>query len=179
LAVTFRHPALVPDVLWGQLMKLERGLLDTMAREDFNPLRSALWSDEKEESAILVEADRTTLPAVRLQKGPPVSKGEDSTAFLRKHLSARDTARGPWIEGDRWMVEKKRRISSIREFVKAAVREEAYGLSIPKQLGGPFRTSVKVLQNRDVLSMLGRNGFDKSLWEFLEAKPSWLKTGPT
>ena len=159
-------------------MKLERGLLDTMAREDFNPLRSALWSDEKEESAILVEADRTTLPAVRLQKGPPVSKGEDSTAFLRKHLSARDTARGPWIEGDRWMVEKKRRISSIREFVKAAIREEAYGLSIPKQLGGPFRKSVKVLQNRDVLSMLGRSGFDKSLWEFLEAKPSWLKTGP-
>ena len=179
LAVTFRHPALVPDVLWGQLMKLERSLLDTMAREDFNPLRSALWSDEKEESAILVEADRTTLPAVRLQKGPPVSKGEDSTAFLRKHLSARDTARGPWIEGDRWMVEKKRRISSIREFVKAAIREEAYGLSIPKQLGGPFRKSVKVLQNRDVLSILGRNGFDKSLWEFLEAKPSWLKTGPT
>src|SRR5437016_1633152 len=178
LAVTFRHPALVADVLWGQLMKLERGLLDTMAREDFNPLRSALWSDEKEESAILVEADRTTLPAVRLQKGPPVSKGEDSTAFLRKHLSARDTARGPWIDGDRWMVEKKRRISSIREFVKAAIREEAYGLSIPKQLGGPFRKSVKVLQNRDVLSMLGRSGFDKSLWEFLEAKPSWLKTGP-
>src|SRR5436853_6137886 len=86
LAVTCRHPALVADVMWGQLMKLERGLLDTMAREDFNPLRSALWSDEKEESAILVEADRTKLPAVRLQTGQPVSKSEDSMSFLEKHL---------------------------------------------------------------------------------------------
>jgi tRNA nucleotidyltransferase (CCA-adding enzyme) len=177
LAVTFRHPALVPDVLWGQLMKLERSLLDTMAREDFNPLRSALWSDEKEESAILVEADRTTLPAVRLQKGPPVSKGEDSLSFLERHLRARDTARGPWIEGDRWMVEKKRGISSIQQLVKVAAREDAYGLSMPKQLGGSFRKSVKVLRNREVLSMLGRDGFDKSLWNFLEAKTPWLKTG--
>ena len=178
LAITFRHPLLVPDVLWGQLMKLERSLLDIMAREDFNPHRSALWSDENKESAILVEAERTTLQEVRLQKGPPVSKGEDSQSFLEKHLSARDTLRGPWIEGDRWMVEKKRKISSIQELVKASLREEAHGLSIPKQLGESLRKSVTVLQDREVLSMLSRKGFDKSLWEFLEAKPSWLKTRP-
>src|SRR6266571_2733062 len=178
LAITFRHPVLVPDVLWGQLMKLEQSLLDAIAREDFNPYRSALWSDEKKESAILVEADRTTLPAVRLQKGPPVAKREDSLSFLEKHLRARDTARGPWIEGDRWMVEKKRGILSTQEFVKATARNDAHGLAMPKQLGGSFRKSVRVLRNHEVLSMLGRDGFDKSLWEFLEAKPSWLKTSP-
>src|SRR5207245_11772467 len=101
LAVTFRHPVLVPDVLWGQLMKLERSLLDTMAREDFNPYRSALWSDEKKESAILVEADRITPAAVRLQKGPPVAKAEDNLSFIEKQLRAGDTAQGPWIEADR------------------------------------------------------------------------------
>src|SRR6266581_2089006 len=69
LAITFKHPVLVPDVLWGQLMKLERSLLDIMAREEFNPYRSALWSDETKGSAILVEAGRTVLPEVRLQRG--------------------------------------------------------------------------------------------------------------
>jgi tRNA nucleotidyltransferase (CCA-adding enzyme) len=179
VAITFRHPVLVPDVLWGQLMKLERSLLDMMTREDFSLYRSALWSDENQESAILVEADRTKLPAVRIQKGPPVSKSEDSVSFLEKHLRVRDTSRGPWVEVERWMVEKKRRILSIEEVVRAAAHEEAFGLSIPKQLGESFRRSVKVLQNREVLSMLGRKGFDKSLWEFLEAKLSWLKTGPS
>jgi hypothetical protein len=77
------------------------------------------------------------------------------------------------------MVERKRGILSIRDLVKAAAREEAYGLSLPKQLGESFRKSVKVLQDREVLLLLGRKGFDKSLWEFLEAKPSWLKTGPS
>jgi tRNA nucleotidyltransferase (CCA-adding enzyme) len=178
IAIIFKHPVLVPDVLWGQLMKLEHSLLDIMTRQDFSPYRSGLWSDEKVESAILVEADRTTLPQVRLQKGPPVSKSEDSMSFLEKHLRARDTTRGPWIESDRWIVERKRGILSIRDLVKVAARGEADGLSIPKQLGESFRKSVKVLQNREVLSMLGRNGFDKSLWEFLEAKPSWLKTSP-
>jgi tRNA nucleotidyltransferase (CCA-adding enzyme) len=176
LAITFRHPVIVPDVLWGQLMRLERSLLDIMVREEFNPYRSALWSDETKESAILVEVDRTALTEIRLQKGPPVTKSEDSMSFLEKHLKSRNTARGPWIDGDRWMVEKQRGILSIRDLVKVAAREGAYGLSVPKQLGESFRRSVKVLQDREVLSMLGRKGFDKSLWEFLEAKPSWLKT---
>ena len=179
IAVTFKHPVFVPDVLWGQLMKLERSLLDIMGREEFGPYRSALWSDETKESAILIEADRTTRLNVRLQKGPPVSKSEDSVRFLYKHLRARDTARGPWIEGDRWMVERNRGILSIGDLVKTAAREEAYGLSLPKQLGESFRKSVRVLQDREVLSLLGRKGFDKSLWEFLEAKPSWLKTAPS
>jgi tRNA nucleotidyltransferase (CCA-adding enzyme) len=177
IAITFKHPVLVPDVLWGQLMKLERSLLDIMAREEFNPYRSALWTDETRESTILIEIDRITLPEVRLQRGPPVSKSEDSMSFLEKHLRARDTVRGPRVEGDRWIVERKRGITSIRNLVKAASLEEAHVLAIPKQLSESFRRSVKVLQNREVLSMLERKGFDKSLWEFLEAKPSWLKTG--
>jgi tRNA nucleotidyltransferase (CCA-adding enzyme) len=177
IAITFKHSVLVPDVLWGQLIKLERSLLDIMAREEFNPYRSALWTDETRESTILIEIDRITLPEVRLQRGPPVSKSEDSMSFLEKHLRARDTVRGPRIEGDRWIVERKRGIISIRNLVKAASLEEAHVLALPKQLSESFRRSVKVLQNREVLSMLGRKGFDKSLWEFLEAKPSWLKTG--
>src|SRR5260370_10645150 len=177
LTITFKHTVSVPDVLWGQLMRLERSLLDIMVRGEFNPYRSALWSDETKESAILVEVDRTALAEIRLQKGPPVTKSEDSMSFLEKHLTTRNTARGPWIEGDRWMIEKERGILSIRDLVKAGAREEAYGLSLPKQLGESFRRSVKVLQDREVLSMLGKKGFDKSLWEFMEAKPEWLKTG--
>ena len=177
-AIVFKHRTLVPDVLWGQLMKLEKSMVELMDREDFHIYRSTIWSDEKIESAILLEADRAVISSVKMQTGPPVSKKEDSQSFLQRHLGARDTARGPWIEGDRWMVEKKRRISTIAELVKASLREEAYGLTIPKQIGESFPRTVRVLRGRAVLSLLGRAGFDKSLWEFLEAKPSWLKQIP-
>jgi len=178
-AIVFKHRALVPDVLWGQLRKLEKSMVELMAREDFHIYRSTIWSDEKIESAILLEADRAVISSVKMQKGPPVSKKEDSQSFLQRHLGARDTARGPWIEGDRWVVEKKRRICTIAELVKASLREEAYGLTIPKQIGESFPRTVRVLRGRAVLSLLGRAGFDKSLWEFLEAKPSWLKQIPS
>jgi len=160
-------------------MKLERSMVEMMIREDFHIHRSTIWSDEKTESAILLETNQVIIPSVKTQKGPPVSKKEDSQSFLRRHLGARDTARGPWIESDRWMVEKKRRISAIAELVKASLRDEAYGLTIPKQIGESFPRSVRVLQGRAVLSLLGRAGFDKSLWEFSEAKPSWLKQSPS
>src|SRR5437773_9502037 len=96
-AIVFKHRTLVPDVLWGQLMKLEKSMVELMDREDFHIYRSTIWSDEKIESAILLEADRAVISSVKMQKGPPVSKKEDSQSFLQRHLGARDTARGPWI----------------------------------------------------------------------------------
>ncbi len=167
VAIAFKHPVLVPDVLWGQLMRMEKSLVEMMTREEFQIYRS--------KSAILLEADRIVLANAKIQKGPPIAKSEDSQSFLQRHLSARDTVRGPWIDADRWMVEKKRRVLTISSLIKASLREESYGLSVPRQIGGSFTKSVRVLEGRAVLSLLGREGFDQALWEFLEAKPPWLR----
>ncbi len=175
VAVTFEHPVLVPDVLWGQLMRLERSLVEVLIREEFRVYRSSIWNDEDGQSAILLEVDRVTLSSTRLQKDPPVSKREDSSSFLQKHVASRDTVRGPWIEADRWMVEKKRRVLTISSLVEVSLREQSYGLILPRQIGESFSRSVKVLEGRVVLSLLGRRGFDQALWEFLEAKPVWLR----
>ena len=175
VAVSFRHRELVPDVLWGQLLKLESSMVDMLVREEFQIDRSRIWSDEKHESAILLEVRNSKLSPVRVQRGPPVFKTEDSGGFLTKHLGAPDTFRGPWIEGDRWMIEKKRRISSIEKLVKTSLRQQAHGVAVPKQIGETLARTVRVNEGRGVLSMLGKDGFDKTLWEFMEAKPQWLR----
>jgi tRNA nucleotidyltransferase (CCA-adding enzyme) len=179
VGIVFKHPVLVPDVLWGQLMKMEKSLVDTMTREEFTIHRSKIWSDETTESAILLETDRTVLPSVKIQKGPPISKRDDSQSFLQKHLTAKDTVSGPWIEADRWMVEKKRQAPTIPSLIKASLSEESYGLTIPRQIGGSFPKTVKVLEGQAVLSLLGKRGFEKVLWELLEARPEWLKPAPS
>ncbi len=176
IAVSFKHQTMVMDVLWGQLMKLERSFVDMMAREDFRPRRSGVWTDEKRESAILVETEEGTLPPVRTHLGPPVWKEADSRSFLDRHISARDTIRGPRVEGDRWLVEKKRQITNAEDLLKQSIRDKTFGLALPKQLEESFPRTARVLKGRGVLSLLGKNGFDKVLWEFLEAKPSWLRT---
>src|SRR6267143_6300015 len=176
-AVTFfEHPRIVPDVLWGQLLKIEKSLTELMTRQEFHPIRSTIWSDEQRSSAILVELDTSTLTGVQLRQGPPVSKPEDSQGFLDRHQNARDTIRGPWIEVDRWVVDKKRRILTIKQLLSAALKDPRLGLAIPEQLNRSFRQNVRVLENKKILSLLGREGFDQALSEFLGAKPAWLKT---
>jgi len=175
VVVSFKHRDLVPDVLWGQLLKLERSLADLLIRDDFEVYRSKIWSDEKHESAIILEVKHSKLSSVRIQRGPPVYKTEDSTGFLERHLDASDTARGPWVDGDRWMVEKKRKVSSIAGLVKTSLHQSGKGLAVPKQIGETLARTVRIQERHGVLSMLGKDGFDKVLWEFLEAKPQWLK----
>jgi tRNA nucleotidyltransferase (CCA-adding enzyme) len=135
-----------------------------------------VWSDETQSSAIFVELNSLTLPEVQLRKGPPVSKMDDSQGFLDRHLDARDTVRGPWIETDRWLVDKKRRILTVERLLMEAIKDQRLGLTVPDQLNTSFRRNAKVLENRKILALLGREGFDQALSEFLAAKPAWLKT---
>ena len=174
IGVTFNHPVLVADVLWGQLMKLERSLVETIEREDFHVNRSTIWSNENNQSAILLEAEPFELSTPKVHRGPPVSKRDDSQAFLQRHIGVRDTARGPWIERDRWLVEKKRGVSTIGALVTASLKDSTYGLSVPGELGKQFQRSVKVLPGKKIMTMLGRPGFDQAFWQFMEARPSWL-----
>ena len=176
VAICFEHARIVPDVLWGQLLKIEKSITDLMTRQDFYPLRSTVWSDEARSSAILFELDTLILAEVQLREGPPVSKMDDSQGFLDKHLKARDTVRGPWIEADRWAVDKERRILSVNQLIAVALKDPRLGLTVPDQLNSSFRRNVKVLENRKILALLGREGFDQALSEFLAAKPAWLKT---
>ncbi len=176
VAISFEHTRMVPDVLWGQLLKMEKALTELMMRQDFHPIRSTVWSDEGRSSAILVEMDTSTLLGVQLRQGPPISKMDDNQGFLDRHLNAKDTVRGPWIEDGRWVVDKKRRILTIEQLVTMALKDRKLGLALPDQLSSSFRQNVKVLENRQIVRLLGREGFEQVLSEFLVAKPVWLKT---
>ncbi len=73
-------------------------------------------------------------------------------------------------------MDKKRRILSVNQLITVALKDPRLGLTVPDQLNGSFRKNVKVLENRKILALLGREGFDQALSEFLAAKPAWLKT---
>ena len=174
VAITFQHARIVPDVLWGQLLKVEKGITELMTRQDFHPVRSISWSDEKQTSAVLVELERSSLQPTRMRHGPPISKREDSQGFLDRHFNSKDTLRGPWVENDRWVVDKTREILDIEQLVSMALKDRKLGLSVPSQLRPPGR-AVRVLVNKNVLSLTGREDFDQVLTDLLAAKPGWLK----
>ncbi len=178
VAVSFPHPPLVLDVLWGQLLSLKRALVSLAERNEFQVVRSEVWSDENGLSAILMEVRHAVLPRVRVHSGPPVSRPDESKQFLGRHLGSGDTVSGPWISGGRWMVEKKRGVSRIGELSRVALLDKGLGLTIPRQLDPLFRRKARVLVNREVLSLLKHPGFAEVLGDFLDGRPVWLKPNP-
>ncbi len=80
------------------------------------------------------------------------------------------------MQDGRWLVDKHREFVTAEKLVSVAVRDPRLGLSIPEQLSVSFRKSVRVLVNRKLLELLGREGFDQVLSEFLAAKPVWLRS---
>src|SRR5438093_2578582 len=109
VAISFEHAPIVPDVLWGQILKIEKSITELMTRQDFHPVRSTVWSDEARSSAILVELDASILPEVQLREGPPVSKMDDSQGLLDRDLDASETVGGRRLEADGWAMDKRRR----------------------------------------------------------------------
>ena len=175
VAVVFPHPPMVVDVLWGQLLSLEKSLVGLLQRFDFRVVKSQPWSDEQKIGAILLELEASQLPKTRTHLGPPVSRSEESGAFLKRHQSSSSTVAGPFIQKDRWIVEKKREYASAAELIKRASRDSHLGLSIPKQLQTGFRSRINVVDKRKVVGLTSHSSLGQTLWDFLDGRPPWLR----
>ncbi len=176
VVVRFPHPRLVLDVLWGQLFSLERVLVRLAERSGFGVIRWEVWSSEDSLSAIMMEVDSAVLSPVQFHAGPPVSRAEESDAFLARHLGARTTVTGPWLSQGRWVVEKRREVSTIEELLRRSLRDPKFGLTTPKQMEKSFRRGARVLVNEEAMSLLSEPGFGDALWEFLDGRPLWLRS---
>ncbi len=175
LVALFPHSHVVPDILWGQLFSLEKALVGFAQRHEFRVLHSSVWGDEGRFSAILLAVENASLPESQLHSGPPISRKGESEAFLSRHLDATDTVSGPWISGDRWMVEKRRAFTSLAALLIASAKDSKLGLAVPAQLEPGFRRQVRVLQNEESLSLYSRSGFAQALWRSMDGRPRWLR----
>ena len=172
----FPHSHVILDILWGQLYSLEKSLVNLLERHQFRTLRSTVWGDADRVSGILIAVETAKLPQSQIHLGPPVERRKESTSFLNKHVRSRDTISGPWIRGDRWMVEKRRQFPTISKLIVASARNRQLGLSVPAQLEDGFRKRVNVLLNEEALSIRQLSGFAQTFWKFMDGKPAWLRT---
>jgi tRNA nucleotidyltransferase (CCA-adding enzyme) len=176
LAVSFEHEEMVPDILWGQLYRLEGMLAELLARYEFQVVRSKAWSDESKHSVLFYELHEAFLPPMILRQGPPVERLMESKSFIDKHGGSKDTVRGPWIEDERWMVEKRRVFKSADDFVRRVIRAGKMNVSLPSHLEAGLRTKAHYLLNEKIVRLIGTDReFREALWFFIEGKPSWLR----
>jgi tRNA nucleotidyltransferase (CCA-adding enzyme) len=165
----------VVDIVWSQLFRTERALGHLLENHDFEVVRSASWTDENSLSVLLFELVCSELPASRRHRGPPVARLRESSSFLSKHSGKRDTAAGPWIEGDRWYVQKRRSVVSARDLLDSTLRSGGRNVGVAPLLVKEFKRNAQVLEGREIRRLVSSNrAFATYMRAFLAGRPIWL-----
>jgi len=165
----------VVDIVWSQLFRTQRALVNLLENSDFQVIRSSAWTDESSLSVLLFELVSHELSMSRRHRGPPVSRLLESSSFLSKHLRDRDTVSGPWIEDDRWYVEKRRTVVSAHALLAPVLRSGGSNVGVAPLVIGTARKSAKILEGNEIEALLSVNReFAKFMRVFLAGRPVWL-----
>ncbi|MFX0162037.1 MAG: CCA tRNA nucleotidyltransferase [Candidatus Hodarchaeota archaeon] len=174
-ALVFKELNVAPDILWGQIFRSERAIVEAIEESGFQIIGSLPWSDEAGLVFLLFEVTHREIPAVLKHKGPPVSM-EEEINFLKKHLDSSKVLAGPYIREKRWFVELEREFTDVISFIQHLLTEKINSLG----LGSYFRQALKkgftILENEEIVKYLTeKDELRNSLSIFLVKKPSWLK----
>jgi tRNA nucleotidyltransferase (CCA-adding enzyme) len=165
----------VVDIVWSQLFRTQRALVHLLENKDFEVIRSSAWTDEKSLSVLLFELAAHELSSSKRHRGPPVSRLNESASFVSKHLGAGDTVSGPWIEDDRWFVEKRRPVVSARALLAPTLRSGASKVGVAPLVIRTLRNGAKILEGNEIAALLSRNReFAAFMRTFLAGRPVWL-----
>jgi len=144
VAVRFPAPDIVDDQLWPQLRRSLEGIRDALDRRGFDVLRTGVFADGR--AVLLFELAVSERPAIERHEGPPVHVREHATRFYEAYDG--DDAYGPFIAGDRYVVEREREWCSATAFLDSdaifgaalgtrveSALEDGYELLVGEQVG--------------------------------------------
>ncbi|NHX37302.1 MULTISPECIES: CCA tRNA nucleotidyltransferase [Halolamina] len=159
VAVAFDTPDVVEDQLYPQLRRSLGGVTDELDRRGFDTLRATTFADGVGEDAagrsvLFVETVVDELPAVERHEGPPVHVGEHAASFYDAYADD-PSVYGPFVEDDRYVVERERDHRSPEAFLRSdALFDVALGTHVETALEDQY----EVLVGDDVATLAGTFG---------------------
>ncbi|GAA0546438.1 CCA tRNA nucleotidyltransferase [Halorubrum ejinorense] len=177
VAVVFDAPDVVDDQLWPQLRRSLDGIVGGLNDRGFDVLRARAVTDgaeandrdgpdETPRAALYAELEVTERPAVERHEGPPVAVRKHAASFYESYVDDVDPdTYGPFIDGDRYVVEREREFSTVREYLESdAASDVALGARVE-----PAFTDRDVLVGEGVATLAP--AFGRPLREFYEPRP--------
>ncbi|HEX54930.1 MAG: CCA tRNA nucleotidyltransferase [Candidatus Altiarchaeales archaeon] len=155
VAVHFNHKGMNENLLYSQLRKTINSIIKSIEKFNFKTIKQDIWADD-EIGVMLFEFEIWKLPRIVHHYGPSIySSGRDQEKFLRKYEMDK-----PYIEGYRWVVDKKRRFSRIEDAMNLILeRKDGFGKNLR-------RVEFKISINDEILS-IEKEEFFRFLAEFL------------
>ncbi len=161
--ISIPAPKITEDVSYPQVRKAHKGILDLLHRNGFTAVNS--WSGiEGPEVLVILEFEVFRLPRVEVHDGPPVwvKNAED---FLRKWRKSKRRVAGPYIRGERWVVE------IWREGVDAGarLRRDFRGLSLGRDLDRAAKRGLRIRVDAEAI----RKPYAAALSAFYDRRFQW------
>ena len=174
LFLSFDGVDTVPDILWGQLYKSMRSIQRLLKQYDFQVVKTSAWSDEKNLNILIIEVESSNISDSKRHLGPQANL-KDAEKFLKKHLNAKETVSGPWIEEGRWIVTVKRQHSNAVSMLREKLMEGGRNVGVGSKLVESVKRSLKIYLNNEISEMYSeRKDFVRFLTIYLIGKPTWL-----
>ena len=167
VAVAFDTPDVVEDQLYPQLRRSLAGVVGELDRRGFDVLRAetvanGVGEDESGRSVLLVETNVDELPAVARHEGPPVHVGGHAKSFYDAY-AADETVYGPFVEGDRYVVERERDHRTPEGFLRS---DSLFDVALGTHVETALEADYEVLVGDEVASLAEE--FGTELREYFE-----------
>ncbi len=149
LGVKFSRQEVVDDIIYPQLRKTAKRLLDILKEYEFAVLGSAVHTDKKS-CLIILELETWNLPNIRRITGPPVFAIKNSQEFVNKYKKLGRV----WVEEDRWVAEVKRQFKEADKKLVDTLSESAKILKakgIASYMADSIAKGFKVLDAKQLL----------------------------
>lgn len=144
LAIIFKTPDVVEDVLYPQLYKMEQSTAALLKEYDFPIIKTGVWSG-KDETVILLELISGTLPRVKKHIGPPVWVRMHAEKFKEKYEGAENVFRG-YIENGKYVFEILRKYP----LAKGLLENQLMHCSVGKHVCHSVNESFEILENAEI-----------------------------
>ena len=189
VAIVFDAPDVVDDQLWPQLRRSLDGIVGGLNGHGFDVLRARAMTDaaeatdaggatdvdngteradagESTRAALYAELEVTERPAVARHEGPPVAVRKHAASFYESYVDDVDPdTYGPFIDGDRYVVEREREFATVREYLES---DAAGDVALGAQVETAF-DDRDVLVGEAVATLAP--AFGRPLREFYEPRP--------
>jgi len=189
VAVVFPAPNIVDDQLWPQLRRSLDGIVRGLADRGFDVLRARAMVEDAvttdttttdtattdaattdattpRMAALYAELETATRPAVERHEGPPVAVRQHAERFYETYADDVDPETyGPFIDGDRYVVERQREFTTVREYLES---DAAGNVALGAQVESAF-ADRDVLVGEAVATLADR--FGSTLRSFYEPHP--------
>ena len=164
MALVFDSPDIVDDQLYPQLRKSVQGIRTALETEGFDVIRTAAFADDQ--AVLFIELMHRHCPAIERHTGPPITVREHASEFYTAYETDADTY-GPFIDGDRYVVERERTWTDAAAFLQS---ESIFNAGLGAQIEEALADTYTVLVEDEIIALTSE--FGESLTQYFEPTAS-------